>query len=316
MELASQILSDVIVFSKYSRFIEDLNRRETWEEVVNRNKTMHLNKFPQLKNEIEKAYEFVLREDVLPSMRSLQCGGRAIELNNTRLYNCSYLPIDDWEAFHEVMFLLLSGCGVGYSVQKHHVESLQEITKPTKTKRYVIQDSIIGWADSVKALMKAYFQGRAKPEFDFSDIRPKGARLKTSGGIAPGPEPLRDCLYQLEKILTRKETGDQLTTQEVHDVCCFIADCVLAGGIRRAAMISLFSLDDEDLLTSKFGEWYELNSQRARANNSAVLLRHRITEADFFALWEKMRFSNSGEPGFAMSNDQNYGTNPCGEIAL
>lgn len=316
MELASQILSDVIIFTKYSRHIETLNRRESWDEVVTRNKAMHLHKFPLLKNEINQAYEFVYRKDILPSMRSMQFGGKAIELNNARLYNCSYLPIDDWEAFHEVMFLLLSGCGVGYSVQKHHVETLQEITKPTKTKRYIIQDSIIGWADSVKALMKAYFQGRAKPEFDFSDIRPKGAKLKTSGGIAPGPEPLKDCLYQLDKILNRKVTGDKLTTLEAHDCCCYIADCVLAGGIRRAAMIAVFSLDDDDLLTSKFGEWYELNSQRARANNSAVLLRHRITETDFSELWEKMRFSNSGEPGFAMSNDQNYGTNPCGEIAL
>ncbi len=316
MELASQILSDVVVFSKYSRHIESLGRRETWDEVIDRNKAMHLKKFPQLKSEIEKAYEFVYRKDLLPSMRSLQFGGKAIELNNARLYNCAYLPIDDWEAFHEVMFLLLSGCGVGYSVQKHHVERLQEITKPTKSKRYLVQDSIIGWADAVKALMKAYFQGRAKPEFDFSDIRPKGAKLKTSGGIAPGPEPLKDCLYYLDKILSRKATGERLTTLEVHDCCCFISDCVLAGGIRRAAMIALFSLDDDDLLTSKFGEWYELNSQRARANNSVVLLRHRITEETFSELWEKMRFSNSGEPGFAMSNDQNYGTNPCGEIAL
>src|SRR6266850_1818546 len=281
MELASQILSDVIVFSKYARHIKELNRRETWEEVVARNKGMHLNKFPQLKSEIEKAYEFVLRKDILPSMRSMQFGGKAIELNNARLYNCSYLPVDDWEAFHEIMFLLLSGCGVGYSVQKHHVERLQEITKPTKNKRFVIQDSIIGWADSIKALMKAYFQGRAKPEFDFSDIRPKGARLKTSGGIAPGPEPLKDCLYRIDKILAPKQNGDKLTTLEVHDICCFIADCVLAGGIRRAAMISLFSLDDDNLLTSKFGEWYELNIQRARANNSTVLLRHRITEDTF-----------------------------------
>lgn len=316
MDLASQILSDVVVFQKYARYLPELNRRESWDEIVTRNKQMHLKKFPTLKNEIERAYELVYRREVLPSMRSLQFGGKAIEVNNARIYNCSYLPMDSWEAFHELMFLLLSGCGVGYSVQGHHIEELPEITKPTKTKRFLIQDSIIGWADSVKALMKAYFMGRSKPVFDFSDIRPKGARLKTSGGIAPGPEPLKDCLYQIEKILERKENGSKLNSLEVHDICCYIAECVLAGGIRRAAMISLFSLDDDDMLTSKFGKWFELNGQRARANNSAVLLRHRITEETFSDLWDKMRFSNSGEPGFAMSNDQNYGTNPCGEIAL
>jgi len=316
MDLASQILSDVVVFQKYARYLPELNRRESWDEIVTRNKQMHLKKFPTLKNEIERAYEFVYRKEVLPSMRSLQFGGKAIEVNNARIYNCSYLPMDSWEAFHELMFLLLSGCGVGYSVQGHHIEELPEITKPTKTKRFLIQDSIIGWADSVKALMKAYFMGRSKPMFDFSDIRPKGARLKTSGGVAPGPEPLQDCLYQIEKILERKENGSKLSSLEVHDICCYIAECVLAGGIRRAAMISLFSLDDDDMLTSKFGKWFELNGQRARANNSAVLLRHRITEETFSDLWDKMRFSNSGEPGFAMSNDQNYGTNPCGEIAL
>jgi ribonucleotide reductase alpha subunit len=310
MDLASQILSDVVIFQKYARYLPELNRRESWDEIITRNKQMHFKKFPTLKNEIERAYEFVYRKEVLPSMRSLQFGGKAIEVNNARIYNCSYLPMDSWEAFHELMFLLLSGCGVGYSVQGHHIEELPEITKPTKTKRFLIQDSIIGWADSVKALMKAYFMGRSKPMFDFSDIRLRGARLKTSGGIAPGPEPLKDCLYQIEKILERKENGSKLTSLEVHDICCYIAECVLAGGIRRAAMISLFSLDDDDMLTSKFGKWFELSGQRARANNSAVLLRHRITEETFSDLWDKMRFSNSGEPGFAMSNDQNYGTNP------
>ena len=271
MDLASQILSDVVVFQKYARYLETENRRESWDEIVTRNKTMHLKKFPTLKQEIDKAYEFVYKKEVLPSMRSLQFGGKAIEVNNVRMYNCSYLPIDNWEAFHEIMFLLLSGCGVGYSVQQHHIDELTAIIGPTRTKRFLIQDSIIGWADAVKALMKAYFLGRAKPLFDFSDIRPQGARLKTSGGIAPGPEPLKDCLYQVDKILSRKAYGSYLTSLEAHDICCFIAECVLAGGIRRAAMISLFSLDDDDLLTSKFGKWFELNGQRARSNNSVVL---------------------------------------------
>jgi ribonucleoside-diphosphate reductase alpha chain len=164
--------------------------------------------------------------------------------------------------------------------------------------------------------MKAYFKGRALPEFDFSDIRPKGAPLKTSGGIAPGPEPLKDCLHNVKKVLDRKETGDKLTPLEVHDINCHIADAVLAGGIRRSAMISLFSFNDEEMLTSKFGKWYELNPQRARANNTTVILRHKITQEEFAALWDKIRLSGSGEPGFMFSNDQEWGLNPCGEISL
>lgn len=277
---------------------------------------MHLKRFPLLKDEIEDAYTFVYDKKVLPSMRSLQFAGKAIELNNARLFNCSFLPIDDPDAFHEMMFLLLSGCGVGYSVQKHHVEKLPQIIRPKKTRRFLAQDSIIGWADCVKVLVKAYFTGNPLPLFDFSDIRPRGAPLKTSGGIAPGPEPLKACLQNIQKILDRKETGDNLTPLEVHDVACYIADCVLAGGIRRAAMIALFSFNDEEMLTCKFGKWFETNPQRARANNSAVILRHKVKKQDFFNLWEKIEKSRSGEPGFFMSNDQSYGLNPCSEISL
>lgn len=277
---------------------------------------MHLKRFPLLKDEIEDAYRFVYDKKVLPSMRSLQFAGKAIELNNARLFNCSFLPIDDPDAFHEMMFLLLSGCGVGYSVQKHHVEKLPQIIRPKKTRRFLAQDSIIGWADCVKVLVKAYFTGNPLPLFDFSDIRPKGSPLKTSGGIAPGPEPLKACLQNVQKILDRKETGDNLTPLEVHDIACYIADCVLAGGIRRAAMIALFSFNDEEMLTCKFGKWFETNPQRARANNSAVILRHKVKKQDFFSLWEKIEKSRSGEPGFFMSNDQSYGLNPCSEISL
>ena len=277
---------------------------------------MHLKKFPQLTEEIENAYKFVYEKKVLPSMRSLQFAGKAIELNNSRLFNCSFLPIDDPLAFNELMFLLLSGCGVGYSVQKHHIEKLPQIVRPKKTRRFLAQDSIIGWADCVKVLLKAYFTGNPLPLYDFSDIRPKGAPLKTSGGIAPGPEPLKNCLHNIQRILDRKETGDNLTPLEVHDICCFIADCVLAGGIRRAAMIALFSFNDEEMLTCKFGNWFEIAPQRARANNSAVILRHKIKKQDFLNLWEKIEKSRSGEPGFFMSNDQNWGLNPCSEISL
>jgi len=301
---------------KYAKFRPELNRRETWEELVTRNKEMHQTKFPQLKDEIEEAYKLVYDKKVLPSMRSLQFAGKPIELNNTRIFNCSFLPIDDWRAFSEIMFLLLSGTGVGYSVQTHHIEQLPEIKVPTKHKRYLVGDSIEGWADAVRMLCKAYFTGAPLPLFDFRDIRPKGAQLITVGGKAPGPEPLKECLFQLAKIFERKKNGDKLSSVEVHDMACHIADAVLSGGIRRAALISLFDLDDEEMLTCKFGNWWEENPQRGRSNNSAVVLRHKIDEEEFFKLWKKIELSGSGEPGIYFSNDKDWGTNPCCEIAL
>lgn len=316
MNLEQKILSDITIFTKYAKFLEKKNRRETWTEIVTRNKEMHIKKYPMLKEEIEQAYELVYEKKVLPSMRSLQFAGKAVTLNNARMFNCSYTPVDDPLTFSEIMFLLLSGCGVGYSVQKHHIEKLPQIITPTKDRKFLIGDSIIGWSDAVKVLMKAYFTGRPRPIFDFSDIRPRGAPLKTSGGIAPGPEPLKDCLHNIQRILDRKKTGEQLTPLEVHDIICFIADAVLAGGIRRRACIALFSLSDQEMLESKFNHWYELNPQRGRANNSAVLLRHRITGDTFADLWEKIKNSGSGEPGFFMSNDQEMGLNPCAEVSL
>jgi len=285
-------------------------------ELVDRNKNMHLEKFPKLRDEIEKAYKLVYDKKVLPSMRSLQFAGRPIELNNSRIFNCSFLPIDDMRAFSEIMFLLLSGCGVGYSVQNHSIDKLPEITVPVKHKRYLVGDSIEGWADAVRMLCKAYLDGAALPLFDFRDIRPKGAQLITVGGKAPGPEPLKECLFNLQKIFERKTNGSKLTSVEVHDMACHIADAVLSGGIRRAALIALFDLDDEDMLTCKFGNWWEENPQRGRANNSAVVLRHKIDSEEFFKLWKKIELSNSGEPGIYFSNDKDWGTNPCCEIAL
>jgi ribonucleoside-diphosphate reductase alpha chain len=301
---------------KYSKYVPELKRRETWEELVTRNKEMHQNKFPQLKNEIEEAYKLVYAKKVLPSMRSLQFAGKPIELNNARIFNCSFLPLNDWRAFSEIMFLLLSGCGVGYSVQTHHIEELPEIKIPIKSKRYLIGDSIEGWADAVRMLCKAYFTGSPLPLFDFRDIRAKGAQLITVGGKAPGPEPLKECLFNLQKIFDRKQNGEKLTSVEVHDMACHIADAVLSGGIRRAALIALFNLDDEGMLTCKFGNWWEENPQRGRANNSAVVMRHKIDEEEFFKLWKKIELSGSGEPGIYFSNDKDWGTNPCCEIAL
>jgi ribonucleoside-diphosphate reductase alpha chain len=318
MDISNRILSDITVYMKYSRYIPELNRRETWHELVTRNKEMHQKKYPQLKDEIENVYKFVYDKKVLPSMRSLQFGGKPIEISPNRIYNCAYLPIDDWRAFGEVMFLLLGGTGVGYSVQKHHVEKLPEIRKPKadRERRFLVSDSIEGWADAIKALVKSYFTSGSSLRFDYSDIRPKGARLITSGGKAPGAEPLRICVEKIRSILDLKKDGDKLSPIEVHDIVCHIADAVLAGGIRRAALISLFSADDNDMISSKFGAWWELNPQRGRANNSAVLLRSKVTEEFFKELWKKIELSNAGEPGIYLSNDKDWGTNPCCEIAL
>ena len=317
MNITQEILSDIVVYNKYAKYVPKKQRRETWRELVTRNKKMHLAKFPDLKEEIKEVYKLVYDKKVLPSMRSLQFAGKPIDINNSRIFNCSFLPIDHWRSFSEVMFLLLSGCGVGYSVQNHHVEKLPEIRIPKKTRRFLVGDSIEGWADAVKVLMKAYFGiSTSRPIFDFRDIRPKGAELITVGGKAPGPEPLKECLFQIQKVLDRKEDGDQLNPIEAHDIICHIADAVLSGGIRRAALISLFDLHDNEMLMCKHNSWWELNPQRGRANNSAVVIRHKVRKKDFFTLWEKIVASNSGEPGIYFSNDKDWGTNPCCEIAL
>ena len=318
MELASEILSDITVHMKYARYLSDKYRRETFEELVDRNKAMHIKKYPHLRDEIEAAYEYVYEKKVLPSMRSMQFGGKPIEVAPNRIFNCAYMPIDDVRAFGEAMFLLLGGTGVGYSVQTHHVEQLPEINKPNgkRTYRYLVSDSIEGWADAVKALVTSYFRGTSKLRFDFSDIRPKGSRLVTSGGKAPGPQPLRECLVKLEGMLEAKENGDKLRPIEVHDMVCHIADAVLAGGIRRAALISLFSADDDEMIAAKAGSWWEANPQRGRANNSIVLMRHIVTKEFFMDLWDRVKASGAGEPGFYFTFDKDWGTNPCCEIAL
>ena len=318
MDISTQILSDITVHMKYARYLPEFKRRETWRELVDRNKKMHIKQYPDLTEEIENAYKLVYDKKILPSMRSMQFAGKSIEISPNRVYNCAYLPIDDWRSFSEVMFLLLGGTGVGYSVQKHHVEQLPEIHRPNpkRKRRYLISDSIEGWADAVKVLMKSFYYGGSHIKFDFSDIRPKGAMLVTSGGKAPGPQPLKECIVKIQGVLNLKENGDKLTTLEVHDIVCYIADAVLAGGIRRAALISLFSADDDSMISSKYGNWWETNPQRGRSNNSAVLVRSKVTEDFFFELWEKIKSSNSGEPGIYFTNDKDWGTNPCCEIAL
>jgi len=332
MELSNKILSDITVYMKYAKWKEEENRKETWEETCRRNMNMHLEKFKYVDevdrleseisfaDEIRNVYEnYVIPRKVLPSMRSMQFGGKPIELSPNRLYNCAYMPVDSVECFHEAMFLLLGGTGVGYSVQKHHVRMLPEIRKPnpSRTRKIVIEDSIMGWADAVKELFRSYTGELTQtPRFIYDDIRPKGARLKTSGGKAPGPQPLRKAIVIIEGMLQQMADGEKLTPLQCHDIMCHIADAVLSGGIRRAALISLFSMDDIEMTNSKVGSFWDKNPQRQRANNSAVILRHKIKKPVFDLLWDRIRKGQTGEPGVYFSNDKDWGTNPCCEIAL
>ena len=341
MNQSQKVLSDIVIYNKYGRYQPSLKRRENWAEIVDRYLLMMITKYgtandvlnfnfqnqnltqldishySDIATEIITNGQYLYRKDVLPSMRAAQFAGPAIEKNTARIYNCAFAPIDSPSVFSEIMFLLLGGTGVGYSVQFAHVSRLPKIHKGEVLRKYLIGDSIEGWADSIKALMYWGFGKReSKPNFDYSDIRPKGEHLITAGGKAPGPAPLRICHAHILSILESKSNGDKLTSLEVHDIICHIADAVLAGGIRRAALISLFSADDDEMMHCKDGNWWELNPQRGRSNNSAVLLRHRITKEFFMGLWDKISNSYSGEPGIYFSNDASWGTNPCCEIAL
>lgn len=316
MDNSQELLSNITVFNKYAKYVDGLERRETWAELVDRNLDMHVRKYPDFEGEIVAAYKFVYAKQVLPSMRSLQFGGRPIELSNNRMFNCAFSPVDHPAVFSETMFNLLGGSGVGYSVQKRHTEQLPTIVGPLERKRrFLVGDSIEGWADAVKVLIKAYTKGKSDPEFDFRDIRHKGTRLVTSGGKAPGPDPLRICLDNLRSVLN-DAVGRKLNSLEVHDMICHIADAVLTGGIRRAALISLFDKDDLDMLSAKAGNWWELNPQRGRANNSVVLHRDDTSEEEWKSIWKKVEDSGSGEPGVFWTNNYDMGSNPCCEIAL
>jgi ribonucleoside-triphosphate reductase (thioredoxin) len=317
--ISNKIFSDIIVYDKYARLLKEAGRKETWDEILDRNVAMHCAKYPRLSNDIRLVYDkFVRPKKVLPSMRSLQFGGKPIERNPSRIYNCAYMPMDSVDSFSELMFLLLGGVGVGYSVQYRHVNKLPRLPGPTNVeepRRYIVGDTIEGWADSIKVLSESYIYGKDKVRFDFDDIREKGSELVVTGGKAPGPEPLKICLTRLEAIL-KYAVGRRLTPIEVHDMACHIADAVLSGGIRRAAMISLFSVDDIEMMCAKTGSWWESNPQRGRANNSVILHRKSTTEEEFDVVWSRIRKSGSGEPGVYWTSHFDWGTNPCCEIAL
>lgn len=316
MDLENKIMSDVVVHMKYAKYKDEENRREVWSEIVQRNMQMHIDHYPHLEIRIREVYQMVFDKKVLPSMRSMQFGGAPIELAHNRIYNCAYMPISHIDAFSEMMFLLLGGTGAGFSVQWRHVAQLPVVRGcKTEARKFLVGDSIEGWADAVKVLVESHFLGKERVRFDLRDIREKGARLVTSGGKAPGPEPLKECLLNVNEVLLRHQ-GNRLSPLAAYDICCYIADAVLAGGIRRAATICLFDKDDEGMLQAKTGEFYKYHPQRQRSNNSMVLERGKVSEEEFRNVMHIIKENNTGEPGVYWSNNPDWGTNPCCEVGL
>lgn len=244
-----RFISDLVIYDKYSNYIPELERRQTWGENVNIVMNMHIRKYPDLEQKIRDSFQYVLDKKVMPSMRSIQYGGFPIELNPCRTYNCSYAPVDHPFIFAELFFMLLSGTGTGYSVRQRHIKKLSPIVAPQGERRFLIGDSIEGWADSIRQLIFAYMKGKERPRFDYRGIRLKGSVIR-SGGVHPGFERLKKAHENIEAVLIQA-VGRRLTDLECHDIICYQADCVLSGGIRDAAMISLFGIESVAMMTCK-----------------------------------------------------------------
>ncbi len=323
--MSVQALQDYTFISKYARYNIEKGRRETWDEAVNRVRDMHLRKYPSIQEEINWAFEQVRQKKVLGSQRALQFGGKPIEKKNERIYNCCFSYCDRLRFFQESLFLLLCGTGVGFSVQRHHIDKLPNLNKTSKLsdKTYVIPDSIEGWADALGVLLSSYFEQPVFNDyngycvnFDYSLIRPKGALLSSGAGKAPGPDPLKKSLEQIRNLLDRclKNNQNKLKPIDAYDIIMHASDAVLSGGVRRSATICLFSLDDEEMINAKIGNWRYENPQRGRSNNSAILLRDKVTFEQFERLIKSTR--EFGEPGFFWVDNLEFGANPCLEIGL
>lgn len=307
-------ISSYIFAAKYARYLPELQRREIYPEMVSRVENMHLKRYPFLKEEITLAFDAVRRQEVLPSMRAAQFGGEAVEKVHARQYNCSFTHIDRWEAFSEGFYLLLAGCGVGYSIQFDHIEKLSEVgyVNPKKIAHHVVEDTIEGWAEALRYLLLSYQMGHTV-EFSYYKIRNEGAPLVTSGGKAPGHLPLKKALEAIREILNGA-VGRKLRPVECHRIMCLAADAVLSGGIRRSAMIALFSLEDNEMMQVKTGQWWVSEPYLANANNSVVLKRDTVKKKNFKKIFSMTK--QWGEPGFNFTVDPDYGVNPCSEINL
>ena len=308
-------VQDYMLASRYARYLPDLGRRETFAEAVARVRDMHVRRYPAAKEDIHWAFDQVLDRRCLPSMRSMQFAGPAIERNHARMYNCTFGICDRLEFFRDGLFLLLCGTGVGFSVEFEHVEKLPPLTAEIDegtVRHFTVPDTIEGWAEAMHELVMSYVDGYLV-EFNYSRIRPRGAFLKTSGGRAPGHVPLRRALERARAILDGA-VGRKLKPIECYDIMMHAADAVIAGGVRRSATICLFSPDDGEMMNAKRGNWFEENPQRGRSNNSAKLIRNETSKAQFLRIFAKQK--EWGEPGFYFANDQSHGCNPCCEIGL
>lgn len=301
--------------NKYARYVPEIKRREVFSENIERVRKMHLEKYPQITEKINWAFDRVLRGLVLPSMRSMQYAGSAIKQHNAKIYNCSASYCNRLKFFQETFYLLLCGVGVGYSVQEHHVEQLPALINNINEDNVVhhtIKDSIEGWADALGALLKSYTRGYLI-EFNYSEVREKGSKLKTSGGKAPGHVPLKKALEKIRSILNGA-LGRKLRPIECHDIICYASDAVMSGGNRESAMIAIFSIDDLEMMNCKTGDWWKTNPQRARANNSALVLRNNTNWNQFKKLFGRTK--QFGEPGIIFADTDETLYNPCSEIGL
>lgn len=308
--MSKEFLSKLVHYRTYAKYLPEELRRESRDETIKRNMDMHIRKFPQLAEPIEKAYEQVYAGRVVPSMRSFQFAGEAIERRNNRMFNCSFINITKFRDFADLFYMSMSGVGVGFSVKKIHIKNLPAVPEGAVEAPYVIADSAEGWCDSLMELFR-----NPDLQFDYTTIRPMGAPLST-GGTASGPKALIKMHANVRAIL-RKASGRQLTPFECHRISCLIADCVVVGGVRRGALISLFDVEDEELLNCKANNWWEKYPELARANNSAVL---RKDDPDFKEKAGKVIDAcfagGQAEPGLSLTNDDDMGFNPCHEIAL
>lgn len=325
--MSIKALQEYTYWAKYARHNKAEKRRETWNEAVSRVEEMHLRKYPQIEKDIRWAFDQVRSRRVLGSQRALQFGGEPIERKNARLYNCTATYCDRMRFFQEAFWLLLCGCGVGFSVQKHHIEKLPDLHKDLSFRGgrrvFKVPDTIEGWADALGVLLATYMPHSEFGDwkgyevvYDFSDIRKKGSVLASGVGKAPGSDPLRDALESIRTLLNRVVGSGQtrLKSIDAYDIVMHASDAVLSGGVRRSATLCMFSLEDDDMMKAKTGNWLQDNPQRGRSNNSAVLLRNQVTWDQFYAIIDSVK--QYGEPGFIWVDDLEALYNPCVEIGL
>lgn len=321
---ASKMMADAKFYSGYSRYLDEQDRYETWEESVSRVMNMHREKYkdimsPELEEMISFAEQAYKEKRVLGAQRALQFGGESLFSHESRLYNCSSSHCDRPSFFTEAMYLLLCGCGVGFSVQEQHVNKLPAIRKrfAKKSKVFTVPDKIEGWADAFGVLLSSYFEGGGThPEyegchvaFDFSKIRPKGAMI-TGGFKAPGPDGLRLALQKCEDLLEAEVNAGASRIRPIvaYDFVMHMSDAVLSGGVRRSATLAVFSKTDEEMLNAKTGDWFVKNPQRGRSNNSVILDRATTTREEFAHIMKSVK--QVGEPGFIWTDNVEFLYNP------